>query len=194
MATAWAILSLAFLAVAQADATLVLAGILIARGDVTFPTAFIGCLIGTFAGDMLMIAIGRSLGWAALDRKLARLLTGEGTLPRWTRWVERHGPSAAFLSRFMPGMSMGIHWLLGLVCQRIWRLVPALFAAGVLYVLIVLWASSAVARESQRILGESSPWSTWGMVGAGVGLYASYRLVTWILTRVVTQASTSPEV
>lgn len=171
--------TLAVGAVLQGDATCVAAGLLLAKGKLPWAVAIAGCALGTFLGDAMMIAIGRGLGWSVLDGPLHRRAGNQQTFVRWRDWVERHSAEAAFLACFIPGVRTPLQWLLGLVCQRPWRLAVPLVVAAVLYASLTVGLAWAAARWSQHLLDATAP----TLLALGLAVWCLLRLLGWLAGR-----------
>ena len=59
---------LALATLVSEDLACIAAGVLAARGALSFPAAVAACLAGILAGDLLLYLAGRTLGRAALAR------------------------------------------------------------------------------------------------------------------------------
>jgi membrane protein DedA with SNARE-associated domain len=62
----WVFAALAVATLLTEDLTCIGAGLLVAQGALSFAPASAACFVGIFAGDMLLVLIGRTLGRQAL--------------------------------------------------------------------------------------------------------------------------------
>jgi membrane protein DedA with SNARE-associated domain len=108
------ILSLAAGTLVSEDLTCVGAGWMVATGRAGFLEATLGCLIGIFAGDLLLHLAGAHLGRPALRRAPLKWLLREGDVERASAWFERRGRLAVVLSRPVPGARLPTYFSAGL--------------------------------------------------------------------------------
>lgn len=156
-------------------ATCIVAGMLVARGELAWPLAFVGCLAGIVAGDIIWILAGRLFGWSVADRWLTRWSRDQAALARWRSWIQQHAVAAVFVSRFSPGLQVPFHVINGLFCGSLWRLVPALFTAATLYVAVLLALTNTVADSLLRSLDER--YTIPALLLIGLGAWALLRLL-----------------
>jgi len=97
------------------DLTTIFAGLLVAKGELDWVTALVGCTLGIWIGDGLLWLIGRVVGRPALKLPLLRRMVSPAQLARAERWFQKRGLRVVLVSRFLPGSRL-----------------PAFFAAGVL--------------------------------------------------------------
>jgi len=147
------------------DLACVAAGLMVARGQLSFLAATTGAFVGIFLGDVALFAAGRLLGRAAVRRRPLRWFVSETSLARASRWFEIRGMAAIFISRFLPGMRLPTYFAAGVVGTSL-----ALFAiwfalAG------VLWTPALVGLSmllGEQVL-ESVTWledHTWTAIAA----------------------------
>lgn len=84
------------------DTLMVGAGLLVATGALQLPLwlSLVGITVAAVAGDTIAYLLGRHLGHR-LGRPGARVLTA-GRIEQARAFVERHGPRAVVLARFLP--------------------------------------------------------------------------------------------
>lgn len=100
---AWALVALALATLISEDLACIAAGLLVARGALGFGEAAGACFVGIFAGDLLLVALGRWLGRGALERWPLRGRVSAAALARAEDWFARSGARVVLASRFMPG-------------------------------------------------------------------------------------------
>lgn len=88
------------------DGACIAAGALAASGEISLPFAIASCFLGIVAGDIGLYWIGRVFGRRLMNFTIAKRLVSENALARGTRWLERRGASAVFLSRFVTGLRL----------------------------------------------------------------------------------------
>ncbi|HEX6126186.1 MAG TPA: VTT domain-containing protein [Pyrinomonadaceae bacterium] len=88
------------------DAACLAAGVLAANGEISFVFAVAACFSGIVAGDIGLYWIGRTFGTRILGLRFARRMVTRQSLSRASRWLEKRGASAVFLSRFVTGLRL----------------------------------------------------------------------------------------
>jgi membrane protein DedA with SNARE-associated domain len=88
------------------DAACLAAGALAARGDITFEFGVAACFSGIIAGDVLLYWIGRVFGSRLLSFQIVRRFVSAEAVARGSRWLEKRGASAVFISRFVTGLRL----------------------------------------------------------------------------------------
>ena len=85
------------------DLACILGGVLAANGQLLFPLAVTGCVLGIWVGDMGVYWLGRGVTTGALKWNWARKRVTPEKIARGKRFFDRYGILWIFLSRFMPG-------------------------------------------------------------------------------------------
>jgi membrane protein DedA with SNARE-associated domain len=132
---------------ASEDLTTIFAGLLVARDELSFTTAFLGCALGIWIGDGLLWLLGRTLGRRALRLPILRSLVQPWQLARAERWFERQGLRVVVVSRFLPGSRLPAYFAAGLLGSKAkWFMGWALLAALAWTPLLILLAAHAQPR------------------------------------------------
>ena len=97
------------------DLACIATGLLVAQGQVGFFPGTAACLLGIFAGDVLLYLAGRFAGRPAL-----RFVSAE-QIERASTWISAKGMIVVFLSRFMPGLRLPTYVAAGLLKTDFWR-------------------------------------------------------------------------
>jgi len=129
------------------DLACVGAGLLAARGQMSFLAATSGAFVGILAGDLALFAAGRLLGRAAVRRRPLRWMFSETTLARASRWFQQRGMAAIFISRFMPGMRLPTYFAAGVVGTSLPRFALWFALAGVLWTPALVGASMVLGEQ-----------------------------------------------
>ena len=87
--------------VAPGETALVLGGVVAARGQVDLPLLLIAVWAAAAAGDLTSYLLGRRLGPDFLLARGARLGVTPRRLERVERFIQRHGPKAVLIGRFV---------------------------------------------------------------------------------------------
>jgi len=112
-----ALVGLALATLLSEDLTCIGAGLLVASGKAPFWPVLAACMIGIFMGDILLVAIGRTLGRPMLEMRLVRTRVSPERIERAEKWFKSRGGRLVLATRFMPGIRL-----------------PAYLAAGILRV------------------------------------------------------------
>jgi pimeloyl-ACP methyl ester carboxylesterase/membrane protein DedA with SNARE-associated domain len=154
------------------DLACVAAGLMAARGQLSFLAATTGAFVGIFVGDLALFAAGRLLGRAAVRRRPLRWFVTETALSRASRWFERRGMAAIFISRFLPGMRLPTYFAAGVVGTSLAWFALWFALAGVLWTPALVGASMLLG---ERVL-DSVTWlqdHTWTAIAIVTGLMMS---------------------
>ncbi len=164
------------------DLTCIGAGVMAANGRIGFGLAAFACLLGIFVGDLLLFLAGRHLGRPALGRAPLRWVLREADVERCSRWFNRRGAAAIFVSRFVPGARLPTYFAAGLLDTNVWWfslyfLIAAAVWTPALVGVAMLFGSEVV---SSAVLGSGV--LTAAVVAIGLGyvlLRMALRLATW---------------
>lgn len=173
------LVSLALLTLLSEDLACATAGLLVARGELPFGWAAFACFLGIFIGDLGLYALGRGIGWVALERAPLRWFVSPESARAAADWFRRRGYRVLFLTRFLPGSRLPTYLVAGLVrC-------PLVVFAGALALAGALWTPAVVglAAWGGRILGPGHDTSV--VVALGV-LFAALWIVTHVIASLVT--------
>lgn len=149
---------------ASEDLACLSAGVLVARGDISFAEGVAACALGIFAGDLGLYGAGRSSGVL-----LRRFRVSDAKMAQARRWLESRGRAAVFLSRFTPGLRVPTYLAAGLL-----RLPFATFA-GTLFAAVALWSVLIVGAVA--LLGHAPAW--WSVAAPVAGLTLLQSRVSW---------------
>lgn len=96
------------------DIMLVAAGVLVARGEATFPEALVACFCGVFIGDTSIFLLARRFGSRLLDKRPFRWVFTEQRKLRTLELFQRYGHVIVFIGRHMAGLRMPIFAMAGI--------------------------------------------------------------------------------
>lgn len=124
------------------DAACVTAGVLAGQGRISFVLVLTACFAGIFVGDILLYWTGRLFGNRVLGSKIFRRFISETSVSKASKWLEKRGAAAIFLSRFISGLRLPTYLAAGalrthfgwftlyfLIASAIWT--PVVFASAV---------------------------------------------------------------
>ncbi len=131
---AWLVLlGLALATFLAEDLACIAAGLLVAKGTLTFVPAAAACTIGIFVGDMLLVVAGRSLGRHAVERAPLSWVVSPAALDRAERWFEARGVRMVVLSRFIPGSRLPLYLAAGVLRAPVRPIAIALAVASAVW-------------------------------------------------------------
>ena len=137
------------------DATSVLAGVLIHRGEISWPAGVAACAAGIFLGDLGLWLVGR-LGWApglALEDRARR----DSAMPQQLRagaWFADNAATLIVSSRFVPGTRLPLYLAAGAIGGSFGRFaVWSLVAVSLWTPLVVLAAAGGLTLVSPALGG-----------------------------------------
>ncbi len=85
-----------------------LAGFTVQKGELDFPLVVLSGTVGALGGILVLYCLGRQIGEQHLrqwiDRHGRWLSLSSNDVDRSKKWFERHGSSAVFFGRFVPGI------------------------------------------------------------------------------------------
>lgn len=148
------------------DLTCVAAGLLVARGVLDFPAAVGACLVGIFAGDLLLVVAGRTLGRGAVERAPIRWLVSPAALERAERWFEARGLRLIVASRFLPGSRLPLYLAAGVLRAPVRPLALALAGAAAVWTPLLVGLSWATGGAVERWFASYEHWALPGLAAA----------------------------
>jgi membrane protein DedA with SNARE-associated domain len=86
------------------DIMLLAAGVLVHRGEVSYPGALVACAFGVIVGDTTIFLIARRLGPSALERRPFKLLITPHRRERIEHMFAKYGNVIVFMARHMAGL------------------------------------------------------------------------------------------
>jgi membrane protein DedA with SNARE-associated domain len=156
------------------DVATIGAGLLLATGAVTWPTAFAACFLGIWMGDAGLYAIARYGGRAWFERSSFRRHLNK--VQRAETWFSTRGTSVLVFSRLIPGARLPTYLASGFL-----RIPPARFLlvtgiASFVWTLIVLFFVQLLGDRMLQWLGIFKQ-STWAFAGIAVLSFAALQLI-----------------
>lgn len=103
------------------DIMLLAAGVLVHRGEVSYPVALACCAFGVFVGDTIIFTIARRLGPSALERRPLNLLVTPERREKIEHMFEKYGNFIVFMGRHMAGLRAPTFAMAGMHNMSIWK-------------------------------------------------------------------------
>ena len=107
------------------EASIVAAGVLSYEGVMRWWLALPTCIVGIFAGDIVLYHVGRRYGEAALERWPFRRLLGPARLQQVKTAYRRRGATIVFLARHVVGLRAAAFIGAGVVRLPFWKFLLA---------------------------------------------------------------------
>jgi len=157
------------------------AGLLVAKGQMTFGTVWIVATAGTVVGNLFWYWIG--VRWS--EEQLKRIID------RWGRWLtfewdeflaarntfRKYGDWIVFLLRFSPLLRTIVSLPAGLAQMKLWRFVLFTALGSAIWNGILIFGGSALEPLVERF-EKLAGYGVVAVVLGGVAIYV-YRVVTW---------------
>lgn len=157
------------------------AGLLVAKGEMTFWAVWIVATLGTVAGNLFWYWIG--VRWSEPQLK--------AIIDRWGRWLtfewdeftkarnifRKHGDWIVFLLRFSPILRTIVSLPAGLAQMKLWRFCLFTFLGSGIWNAILIFGGQTAAPLVERF-EKVAGYGVVLFVLAGVAFYI-YRVVTW---------------
>ena len=143
------------------EAVLILAGFLVWGGKLQLRPVLAVSIMGAIVGDNLGYWAGRHYGQTAIRRYGHHLFITEERFEVMQRFVERYGPMAVFVARFLPGLRFLAGPLAGTAGLRFPSFLVSNALGATVYVPIMVGLGYAIglglgdyAEEFRRVVGE----------------------------------------
>jgi len=95
------------------DVSLLMAGISVSEGKVTWPVALGVAVAGVMVRDLTAYTVGRLLGDWILSSRIASRVVGRRKLARARRMIERRGAQSVLMGRFLVGVRATVFFAAG---------------------------------------------------------------------------------
>jgi membrane protein DedA with SNARE-associated domain len=155
-----AAVGLALGTIVSEDLTCIAAGLLVARGEMTFATGIAGCCVGILAGDIGLWGVGRAFGGTALRWRWLQGSIGHRRVTQLRDWLDHHAGMAIVGSRFLPGSRLPLYVLAGVLKMPSARFVGWAALATILWtpplVLLAATLGEAVAVRLPLLFGTAA--------------------------------------
>lgn len=159
------LLLLAFATLLSEDLTCIAAGALVANGNLHFAAASAACFTGIFAGDVLLLLLGRGARRSTLLRSFITRVISPQRLADSATWLERRGVAAIIASRFMPGTRLPLYVSVGFLGRANARYIVAFAFACAIWtpalVALAWWGGDSALSWFSRY----EQYSTWIVLG-----------------------------
>jgi membrane protein DedA with SNARE-associated domain len=156
-----------------------LAGYLVSRGELMFVGVVVAGTLGAVLGALLLYALGRKLGERRLkefaDRHGRWLTLSRRDLDRAKRWFDRHGMTAVFFCRLVPGLRSLISIPAGIARMNFALFLACTIIGSALWTAALAWVGYLLGSNFDRVEDYLDP-VTW-VVFAAIGLAYIARVI-----------------
>lgn len=128
------------------DAACLLAGTAAASGRLSFLLAVTACLLGIFAGDVLLYLCGRLLGNRVFENRIVKRFISEASITKASGWLQNNAAAAVFLSRFVSGLRLPTYLAAGAVKANFAKFSLCFLLASIIWTPILV-GTTAFSQE-----------------------------------------------
>ena len=147
-----ALVALAAATLVSEDLACIAAGLLVAEGALGFGAAAGACFTGIFAGDLLLVLLGRTLGRRSLAAAPLRWWVSADAVHRAEAWFACRGASVIVASRFLPGTRLPTYVAAGVLRAPLLRFVGWFALACALWTPLLVGLAVVFGRTTRELL------------------------------------------
>lgn len=159
------------------DLTSISAGILVAKGVVSFALATSACLIGIFVGDMLLYLAGKFLGRDFVRKAPLKWFISETDILRSSQWFEKRGFALIFITRFFPGTRLATYFTAGVLGVNFWRFSFYFLCAAILWTPLLVGASTLLGGQMLEWFEVYQDFALLGLAGSVFSLLVLLKFI-----------------
>ncbi|MFL5823716.1 MAG: DedA family protein [Solirubrobacteraceae bacterium] len=115
------------------EPTMLFAGFDVYRHSLTLPGIIVFGVLGDLIGASIAYAIG-FWGEHLLERHGGKFHVSSSRLERATRWFDRYGSAAVFVSRLVPGLRLVFPYVAGIAKMPYWRFILSAALGSVIWI------------------------------------------------------------
>ncbi|GAB5520646.1 MAG: hypothetical protein RhofKO_28970 [Rhodothermales bacterium] len=153
------------------------AGLLIARGTLSFTTGTLAAFTGIFFGDILLFLAGRYLGRPFLDRAPIKWFVSKQAVERGTVWLQERGAQVIIASRFIPGTRFATYFGAGMLHTSFWWFTTFFFVAVAIWTPALVGLSAWAGEAAWDLLARAEQYAWLVLIGFIVGLLLLLKIV-----------------
>jgi membrane protein DedA with SNARE-associated domain len=156
------------------DLAAVGAGLLLATGGISWPSAFAACFLGIWMGDAGLYALARYAGRGWFERSSLRRL--EVKVAESERWFGARGTPILIFSRVVPGARLPTYLAAGFLRVPLPRFLLITGAASCVWTIVILGLAQTFGQRLADWLGTYKHTGLL-LLGMGVALFATLQLL-----------------
>ncbi|GMQ81246.1 MAG: hypothetical protein BMS9Abin05_0677 [Rhodothermia bacterium] len=123
------------------------AGLMVAKGTLTFGAAASAAFSGIVIGDILLYALGRSIGAGIARRAPLKWFLSKDSLERGASWFKDQGMKVVLVCRFVPGSRLPTFVAAGVLKAPFWRFLLFFFLASLVWTPLLVGLSSVLGHK-----------------------------------------------
>ncbi len=158
------------------------AGLLAARGIMSFWSAMFAGLIGIFAGDILLYLAGRWLGAEAVRRAPFKWFISQKDLDKSYYWFEARGPMIIIASRFIPGTRFPTYVSAGIIGASFWTFILYFGVASLLWTPALVGLAMLIGQELIGYFYVYQEYAVWVLIGIVLFIFSLIKFFIPMLT------------
>lgn len=165
------------------EVVLPFAGYLAQRGDLSLSWVLVGATLGALLGALVLYAFAARVGQERASALLARLpLVDRDDVDNASDWFARHGRSAVFFGRLVPGVRSLVSLPAGAQRMPLAQFVAYTAAGSALWNGLLVGAGYGLGTQWERVEGYAG-WLDWILIGALVLVVGALALRRWRIHR-----------
>ncbi len=176
------ILLVALATMVSEDLASIGAGLMAARGTLTFPQAVMAALGGIVLGDISLYLAGRWIGRPLVHRAPFRWFISEDRLATGERWFREKGVQAVISARFLPGTRLPTYVAAGILKAPFFKFFGYFLIAALLWTPAIVGASMVLGQQVLGFYETFERFALWGVLGLVVVLLLVFRLGPLVAT------------
>lgn len=159
------------------EVILPLAGFLAHEGRLSFPLVIATTTLGAYVGALILYFMARALGLERSIRLLAKLpLVDREDFEKAAEWFSRHGRSAVFFGRFIPGVRSLISLPAGASRMNLVTFSLFTIAGSGLWNALLIWLGSLLGTQ-YHLVDQYADWLNYIVYAMLAGI------VVWLIVR-----------
>lgn len=155
------------------DATCLAAGALAGQGRISFLLALSACFLGIFISDVWLYWVGRIFGNSISKTRVFKRIVSERRLNQATTWLEKRGPMAIIISRFVSGLRLPTYLAAGFLKANFLKFVFYFLVASAVWTPLLVGS----AMFAQKLI--SPQYILLSIVSLFIVLKTLFNLSTW---------------
>ncbi len=157
-------------------------GILVSHGGMGMWPAIIACIFGIYVGDLFLYFVGRLFGEQLLTHRPFRWMISRESLIASEKWFQKQGVWVILACRFMPGTRLPVYVAAGVLKAPFLMVSTVLILAAVLWVPILVAASSWIGDHMLVVYERYEQWAVWMLIAAIVFIFVTMHQVIPLMT------------
>jgi len=158
------------------------AGLMVAKGTLTFGAGVSAAFAGIVIGDVLLYALGRSVGAGVARRAPLKWFLSKDSLERGASWFKDQGMKVILICRFVPGSRLPTFVAAGILKAPFWRFLVFFFIASLVWTPLLVGLSSLVGQKFLNYYEVYEGSALWILLGLILLIYGSVHILLPALT------------